>query len=141
MSVAHPIVLIAAPISVLNKLKAGVADEVEVIGAETYEQAVACIHEREVHLLIVCYIFDNVRPYRLLNYIQDLGRRPNAMLIRALPIPLREREQELRTSYEPLGVREFQNFSDEENAHGREAALARFRTLVLGLLRTPKRAG
>jgi hypothetical protein len=136
MSASEAVVLIAAPSSVVSKLKAGL-DHVQVMAAGTYEEALACLRERRVDLLIVCYIFDDVRPYRLLNHLQDLGERPPAMLVRALPVPLREKEDEVRAAYGPLGVREFQNFSDQEKSQGTKAALEQFRRLVLGLIRVP----
>jgi hypothetical protein len=37
-------------------------------------------------------------------------------------------------------VREFQNFSDQEKIEGTQAALAQFRSLVLGLLRDRRAA-
>lgn len=134
MSADRPVVLIAAPSFVVSKLKRGVDDHVEVVPAEGYDDALVCLRERHVDVLIVCYVFDDVRPYRLLNHLQDLDERPPAMLVRALPIPLREKEQDLRKAYEPLGVRVFQNFSDQENSEGTDAALARFRSLLLDLL-------
>lgn len=135
MSASGSVVLIAAPVPVITKLKAGVADRVEVLAAETYEEALACLRERHIDLLVLCYVFDNVRPYRLLNHLQDLRKRPPAMLVRALPVPLREKEAELRRAYGSLGVREFQNFSDQETMEGKEFALAQFRSLVLNLVR------
>jgi hypothetical protein len=135
-----PVVLIAAPSAVVSKLKTGVADHVEVLAAETYEAALACLSERQVDLLIVCYIFDDVRPYRLLNRLKELGEAPPAMLVRALPVPLREKEEEVRTAYAPLGVREFQNFSDQEKIEGTKVALAQFRQLVLRLVPSGARA-
>jgi response regulator RpfG family c-di-GMP phosphodiesterase len=134
MSASPSVVLIAAPSAVVSKLKGGLDERVEVIAAETYDDAVACVGERHVDLLVVCYVFDNVRPYRLLNQLQDLNKLPVSMLVRALPIPLREEEQEVRRAYASLGVSEFQNFSDQERSHGVQAALTRFRSLVFGLL-------
>jgi PleD family two-component response regulator len=110
------VVLIAAPSPVVSKLKAGLPDHVEVQAAETYDDALARLRERQVDLLIVCYIFDDVRPYRLLNHLQELDEPPPAMLA-------------------PLGVREFQNFSDQEKIEGIKVALAQFRELVLRLVR------
>jgi hypothetical protein len=135
MATPETAVLIAAPPAVVSKLKAGLPDDVEVMAAETYDEAVARLGERQVDLLVVCYVFDDVRPYRLLNHLQALGERPPAMLVRALPIPLREKEEEVRAAYAPLGVREFQNFSDQEKEEGTTAALAQFGRLVLGLIR------
>jgi CheY-like chemotaxis protein len=128
-------VVIAAPIAVVSKLKAALPDDVQVTAAETYDEALARLGERPpVDLLVVCYVFDDVRPYRLLNHLQALGELPPAMLVRALPVPLREKEEEVRAAYAPLGVREFQNFSDQEKREGTKAALAQFSRLVLGLI-------
>jgi hypothetical protein len=135
MSASEAAVLIAAPLPVVSKLKAALPDDVQVMAAETYDDALGHLRERRVDLLIVCYIFDDVRPYRLLNHLQALGERPPAMLVRALPVPLREKEEDVRAAYAPLGVREFQNFSDQEKREGTKAALAQFGRIVLGLLR------
>jgi|SRR5688572_27573948 len=129
------VALIAAPSAVVSKLKGGLPDHFEVVAAETHDEAVARLRERRVDLLILCYIFDDVRPYRLLNHLHELGEAPPTMLVRALPVPLRGSEEEVRTAYAPLGVREFQNFSDQEKIEGTKAALARFRQLVLGMVR------
>jgi hypothetical protein len=137
MAGSQPLALIAAPMAVVNKLRPGVEDHLHVIAAETYEDALPLLRERQVDLLIVCYIFDGVRPYRLLNHLPELEPRPRAMLVRALPVPLREEEQSLRASYATLGVGEFQNFSDQERSIGREAALQEFRRIVLGLMHAP----
>jgi hypothetical protein len=96
MPASQSVVLIAVPSPVVSKLNGGLDERVEVIAAETYDDAVACVGERHVDLLVVCYVFDNVRPYRLLNQLQDLNKLPVSMLVRALPIPLREEEQEVR---------------------------------------------
>jgi hypothetical protein len=61
------------------------------------------------------------------------------MLVRALQIPLRENEDEVRAAYAPLGVSEFHNFSDQEKREGTKAALAQFRRLVLGLVHGRRR--
>ena len=128
--------LIAAPSAVVSKLKAALPDHVQVTAAETYDEALARLGERQVDLLVVCYVFDDVRPYRLLNHLKQLDEQPPAMLVRALPVPLREKEEEVRAAYAPLGVREFQNFSDQEKTAGTQAALAQFRRIVLGLIAT-----
>jgi hypothetical protein len=62
MSASGAVALIAAPFPIVRKLKAGVADQVDVMAAETYEKALACLRERQVDLLVVCYVFDDVRP-------------------------------------------------------------------------------
>jgi hypothetical protein len=139
MSASGAVALIAAPFPIVRKLKAGVADQVDVMAAETYEKALACLRERQVDLLVVCYVFDDVRPYRLLNHLQELSEPPPAMLVRALQIPLRENEDEVRAAYAPLGVSEFHNFSDQEKREGTKAALAQFRRLVLGLVHGRRR--
>jgi CheY-like chemotaxis protein len=135
MSASEAAVLIAAPLPVVSKLKAALPDQVQVTAAETYDEALARLGEQQVDLLIVCYVFDDLRPYRLLNHLQALGERPPAMLVRALPVPLREKEEEVSAAYAPLGVRAFQNFSDQEKREGTKAALAQFGRLVSGLLR------
>jgi hypothetical protein len=138
MTASRPLALIAAPNTVVNRLRRGVEDHLQIIAAETYEDALPLLRERPIDLLIVCYVFDGVRPYRLLNHLPELKPRPRAMLVRALSVPLREEDQTLRASYAALGVGGFQNFSDQEKRVGRDAALQQFRKIVLELLHAPR---
>jgi PleD family two-component response regulator len=130
MDPARPPVLIAAPRAVFGRLSRALADAVEVIGAETWEEAVDRLQEVDPQAIIVCYVFDEMRPFRLLRYLQQerLDRHVPTLLVRAVPVKLgASDEADIAHSYLTLGVDEFINLHDEEQAAGREAALQRFR--------------
>src|SRR3954462_453642 len=125
MTSARPRILIAAPSAVIGRLERALADNVEVIGAETGEEAVVRLGDAEPNLVIVCYVFDDMRPFRLLHHMRHEKRRHiPTILVRAVPGSLgRTQEAEIRESYRTLGVDEFINLHDESQAHGRTQAL------------------
>jgi CheY-like chemotaxis protein len=79
---------------------------IEVIGAETWEQAVERLRDADPDLVIVCYVFDEMRPFRLLHYLRHEKRGHVAtILVRAVPVSLgTTQEAEIRESYRILGV-------------------------------------
>jgi hypothetical protein len=140
-----PSILIAAPGPVIKELGSLLTDEARPVGGETLEEAVAQLHEVEPDLIIVCYAFDEVRPFRLLQYVRNEWRRRHVptVLVRALPVPLgKTQEAEIRESYKSLGVDEFFNLHDAKVREGSEAALRAFRDAVTSRLpRTGDRYG
>ena len=78
-----------------------------------------------------------MRPFRLLQYLRQ--ERPRAhlptILVRALPVPLgKTQEEQIRESYQNLGVDQFYNLYDEKQREGAEVALRHFREAVLARL-------
>jgi PleD family two-component response regulator len=133
----HPRILIAAPGPVIKELSSVLADEARPVGGETLDEAVRKLQELEPDLIIVCYAFDEVRPFRLLHYLRHELRRRHVptILVRALPVPLgKTQEAEIRESYKSLGVDEFFNLQDEKVRQGTEEALRRFRDAVVSRL-------
>lgn len=137
MSARRPRILIAAPAAVSRQLGQALAADAEIVSAQSWDDAVARLHDIEPDLLIVCYVFDEMRPFRLLRYARhdwQHGHVPT-LLVRALPVALgTSEEQEIRESYKTLGVDEFFNLRDEVVRHGKEAALKRLRDCVLSRL-------
>jgi PleD family two-component response regulator len=137
----HPWILIAAPGPVIRELSSVLADEVRPVGGETLDQAVGQLQGLEPDLIIVCYAFDEVRPFRLLHYLRHELRRRHVptILVRALPVALgKTQEAEIRESYKSLGVDEFFNLHDEKLRQGKEAALGKFRDAVMSRLPRPR---
>jgi CheY-like chemotaxis protein len=137
MTIQRPRLLIAAPSSVIRELSFALGDAVEVIGADTWDQALERLGDPLPSLIVVCYAFDQMRPFRLVHHLrakQD-GRRLPIILVRALPVPLgRTQEVEIRQSYQNLGVDEFVNLYDTRQQAGTAAAFERFRDLVFARL-------
>ena len=129
---------IAAPAAVIRHLGGlFAAHEVEIVGCETWDDAVSRLEENEADLLVICYAFDEMRPFRLLQYLRQ--ERPRAhlptILVRALPVPLgKTQEEQIRESYQNLGVDQFYNLYDEKQREGVEVALRHFREAVFARL-------
>lgn len=130
-------VLIAAPALVIRQLGAALPSDVEVVGAATWEEATQRLEAAVPRLVVVCYIFDEARPYRFIRHVRQTkyGHTP-IFLVRAVTVPLGStHEADLRRSYTDLGVNEFMNFSDLANERGLDAALQEFARVAASLLR------
>jgi hypothetical protein len=136
MGADHPRILIAAPGPVIKELASALTGEAEIVGGQTFEEAVGKLHGLRPDLIIVCYVFDEARPFRLLQYARN--ERPAhvpTILVRALPIPLgRTQEAQIRESYNALGVDEFINLNDAKERYGKQEALRQFRDAVISRL-------
>ena len=129
---------IAAPAAVIRHLGGlFAAHEIEIVGCETWDDAVSRLEEKAADLIVICYAFDEMRPFRLLQYLRQ--ERPRAhlptILVRALAVPLgKTQEGQVRESYQNLGVDQFYNLYDEKQREGAEVALRHFREAVLARL-------
>lgn len=129
---------IAAPAAVIRQLGGlFTSHEVEIVGCETWDDAVSRLEEKDADLLVICYAFDEMRPFRLLQYLRQERASSHlpTILVRALPVPLgRTQEAQIRESYQNLGVDQFYNLYEEKLREGAEAALRHFRDAVLARL-------
>jgi PleD family two-component response regulator len=129
--------LIAAPPAVVETLGNALRElPVEVYPGITTADAAAHL-EKDLDLILVCYVFDDVRPYRFINRIRNEsshGRTP-LILVRALPVPLGEsQEWEIRQAYKSIGVDEFINYSQLLHQNGAPHANRALRECVSKLL-------
>ena len=130
----RPRILIGAPRDVIRLLTGALTDGVDVFGAQTHEEAISVLHAENPDLIIVCYAFDEMRPFRFLRHVRENWQRLHVptMLVRALPVALsRTQEHEIGESYKTLGVDEFFNLHAQRQRHGRDGGLQRFRESVL----------
>jgi PleD family two-component response regulator len=125
---------------VIRQLAAALSADVDVMGAGTWEDAVERLSAAAPDLIVLCYVFDEMRPYRFVQHVRGSERRRTPiLLIRAVTVPLGATlESDLRRSYSELGVNDFLNFSDLANEHGLDHALGTFAQVVNSLL--PRRA-
>ena len=89
-------------------------------------------------LILVCYVFDDLRPYRFVRRIRSESANPHTplILVRALPVPLGEsQEWEIRQSYKSIGVNDFVNYSQLVHDKGSEQADQALRESVSKFLR------
>ena len=136
MTAAPARVLIAAPALVIRQLRAALPAELEVVSAATREDAVKRLSEQAMDLVVVCYIFDEMRPYALIQDVRASEQhRTPIILIRAVTTPWGATDEaDVRRSYEDLGVDAFLNFSNVANERGLDAALQEFSLLAVSLL-------
>jgi CheY-like chemotaxis protein len=134
----RPRIFVAAPAVVIRQLSAPLPEDVEVIGAASWEDAVQLLPGAAPHLIIVCYIFDEMRPYRFIQHVKGTKyAQAPIFLVRAVTVPLGSAlESDMRRSYTDLGVSAFLNFSDLANDRGLDAALQEFRRIAVSFLPT-----
>jgi PleD family two-component response regulator len=130
-----PRVLIAAPSDVVRELAAALGDSVEALGATTWTESLNRL-EQEPDVIVVCYVFDELRPYRLIQHVRAEFEDQSIpiVLVRALPVRLGNAEKEVRDSYLAIGANQFLNLWAETQRHDRATALQLFRDCVSGLL-------
>jgi len=78
-------VLIAAPPDVVRRLQAALAEEeIDAVGASTPHEAERRLEE-PFDLVVVCYVFDETRPYRLVHQARNPrpARPPQSRPVRA----------------------------------------------------------
>ena len=129
--------LIAAPQAVVDTL----ADALRELGVEacpgvTMDQANEHLAGK-LDLILVCYVFDDLHPYRFINRIKNESAhaRTPLVLIRALPVPLGEsQEWEIRRAYQSIGVDEFINYSQLVSEKGSTEANRALREAIVKLL-------
>lgn len=133
MPTERPRVLLAAPADVIRQLRPAL-DEVEVLAAETWDQAIGNLRRDNPCAVVVCYLFDEMRPFRLLHYLRYEWQRKTlpVILVRAVAVDFGATEDEqVREAYEALGVADFFNLADVATHNGEREALDRFRRLVM----------
>lgn len=133
----HTRTLIAAPHAVVQTLGEALRElAVEIYPGTTSAEAGAHL-AKELDLIVVCYVFDDVRPYRFINRIRNESPHTQTpvILVRALPVPLGEsQEWEIRQAYKSIGVDEFLNYSQLLQEKGTAEANHALRKCVSGLL-------
>ena len=133
----RPCVLVAGPVEVCCKRLRLALEDLEVLHCETLDQAVEQIKHRDPDLIVVCYLFDEMRPFRLIHYVRsDLQRSDfTIILVHVVDGHLRDTElRQLRDAYRSIGIDGFVNLSEEIELHGEKDALRRFRTSVISRL-------
>jgi len=114
---------------------------VNVHGATTTPDAERQL-ERRLDLIVVCYVFDDLRPYHFIGRIRQEGANTETpiVLVRALPVPLGEsQEWEISQAYKSIGVDEFCNYSEMVHDQGTERANEALRKCVSKVLHSPDR--
>ena len=128
-------ILIAESAAGIRFAQTALRDQVEFVGAENFDAAVARFDAARPDLVVVGYHFDELRPFRFIRHVRSHGRPPPIILISVLPYGLgATKEAELAAAYESLGVDEYINVFEEQRRHGAEAACARLRRAVFARL-------
>jgi PleD family two-component response regulator len=113
--------LIAAPNGVVQTLAHALQELGVEVRAGVTPHGAASHLDAELDLILVCYVFDDLHPYRFVNRIRNDSphKETPLILVRALPVPLGEsQEAEIRRSYKSIGVNEFVNYSQLAHDNG-----------------------
>lgn len=130
-------VLVADSARATAELRRMFADHVHFVSAQTFEDAVRVLRSRPVHLVMIGYHFDELRPYRLIAYIRKESRSPQVpiVLVRLLAAKMgRSSEEQVREAYRSLGIQQFFSLPDELEVDDRAEALERIREQVFDLV-------
>ena len=136
MKTSSPPVLLAGPFEICRRLLPALK-EVTPLPCDTLDEAVKRLQESQPRLVVVCYAFDHMRPFRLIQYLRSdwNGPRLPIYLLQVLDWHLGATEQkQMRESYESLGVDKFINFCEDTKVDGEDVALQRFRAAVIDQL-------
>ena len=129
-----PTVLLADTPEGLRQLVPVLDGLAEVVAAETYQEALDRCEEITPDAILVGYHFDDLRPYRLIQQLQDeaCARGVTIILVRALALALSGSDtQDIRDAYRKLGADDFIDFFAERKRYGEERAAARLRERLL----------
>jgi len=121
-------ILIADTAQAIAELEGALEDQdVEVVHACSFDEAVAKSREQRPQLYVVGYHFDHGRPYRLIDHIRAEDEDAPIVVIRALPLLAASgNEDDIRASYRSLGVDAYLALHEDFANGGRAAALRRF---------------
>jgi PleD family two-component response regulator len=103
----RPRVLLADTPQALPLVARLLGDEFAISGASTWDEALRCLETNPPQVAVIGYHFDDLRPYRLVQAIREVGERDRVpvVLVRALPVlPDHADEKEIEESYRQLGV-------------------------------------
>lgn len=129
-------VLIAAPLNAYKRIAPALKD-LSVIRCETLDEAIREFQDEKPSLVILGYVFDQMRPFRFVHHLRSDGGSQEVPIIMVQIHDWRFdalQEQQMREGYRSLGVERFFNFSKEAGARGAEAALHMLRSMIDSLI-------
>jgi hypothetical protein len=135
---SRPRVLIAGPAEVCCKgLLLALEDDVQILPCETLDQAVERIRREDPHFIVVCTLFDEMRPFRLIHHVRSELDKPDLpiMLVQIVEAHLGSTlVKQMSDAYGSIGANGFIDLREEAEAYGAERALQRFRASVISRL-------
>jgi len=131
-----PRVLLAARPVAREPFRQALGSDVEVVEAETLEQAVAELSADEPPDLVCCTVyFDDSRMFDLVQYVREKFAHIPIVCARALPKDLAKISmQALKIASDAMGAAAFIDLPTLTELHGDAAARAQLRDLLLGQL-------
>ena len=138
MEARRPRVLLAGPAAVCCKRLLQVLDDgYDILRCEALDHAVERIQHESPHLIVLCYLFDEMRPFRLVHHVRNELRRPDLPILLVQPVDWHLDDAQIKQmsdAYESIGISGFVNFHEDVETYGEKMALQRFRTAVTSLL-------
>ena len=135
-----PTILILSLWESARLLKHAWDGEATVLVATDAEAALQLCAEHPPDVVLVSYLFDELRPYRVVRTLREDPCSSNAaiVLFRFLPLrSLRFDEDEVRQAYEDLGCTTCVDCYPELEERGLDAAIAKLKEAVAPHLRPP----
>ena len=109
----------------------------QILHCETLDQAVQRIRHEDPHFIVVCTLFDEMRPFRLIHHVRsELDRADLPILL----VQIVEGQlggalvKQMSEAYGSIGANGFINLREDAEAYGAEKALQRLRASVISRL-------
>ena len=112
-------------------------DEHDVFQCETLDQAVEHLKQQDVDLIVLCYLFDEMRPFRLIHHVRNEIRRRDLPILLVQPVNWKlddAQSKQMTDAYESIGIDGFVDLCEDARPRGDEQAFQAFRTSVSRLL-------
>jgi hypothetical protein len=109
--------------------------DAQILHCETLDQAVERIEHEDPHFIVVCTLFDEMRPFRLIHHVRSELDKPELpiLLVQIVDGHLGSSTlvKQMSDAYGSIGANGFVNLREEAEAYGAQKALQRFRATVI----------
>ena len=112
-------------------------DEHDVVQCETLDQALEHLKHQDADLIVLCYLFDEMRPFRLIHHVRNELRRRDLPILLVQPVNWNlddAQSKQMTDAYESIGIDGFVDLCEDARPRGDEQAFQAFRASVSRLL-------
>jgi hypothetical protein len=102
--------------------------------AQSFEEGLERLKERDFVAIVVGYYFDQGQPFRFISEAQAARPDVPILLVRPLPIAMRDSPEDIRSAYRQLGVADFFDYPEQAKRAGTEEAQRQLREAVARLI-------
>lgn len=130
-------VLLAGAAVCCKELLQVLRDDHDVFRCDTLDEAAERLKHESPDVIVLCYLFDEMRPFRLIHHVRNDLRRRDLPILLVQPVDWNlddAQTRQMTDAYESIGINGFVDLCEDVKASGDEEPLQRFRTLVSRLL-------